>query len=84
MVHVHADEKARVCLTREVIERYGQDFVLVPAKNELILIPVSKNPLKSFQEEGKKISPHLTVKDLKRMINEEAEMEALSALTRKK
>ncbi|MDO8553986.1 MAG: AbrB family transcriptional regulator [Candidatus Micrarchaeota archaeon] len=84
MTYAHVDDKARICLTREVVEQYGEEFVIVPAKGEVILIPVSKNPLKALQEEGKKIPKNLTVKDLKRMIHEEAEKEAMEGLTRRR
>jgi len=80
MVYVHVDEKARICLTKEIVEQYGKEFALVPAKNEIILIPISKDPLKSLQAEGKKIPKHLTVADLKKMAREEAEKEALTHL----
>ena len=84
MDYLHADEKARVCLTKEVVDRYGRDFVLVPAKGEIILIPVSKDPIQALQEEGKKIPKHLTIADLKRMAGEEAEKEALSNIKKRR
>ena len=80
MVYVYADEKARVCLTKDIIDQYGKEFVLVPAKDEIILIPVSKDPLKALQEEGKKIPKHLSAQDLKKIARDEAEREAMSSL----
>ena len=77
MVFAQVDEKARICITRELVNQYGEDFIIVPAKNEILLIPVSKNPLKALQEEGKKIPKGLGLKELKKMIREDAEKEAL-------
>ena len=47
-------------------------------------IPVSKDPIKALQEEGKKIPKHLTIADLKRMAREEAEKEALSNIKKRR
>jgi hypothetical protein len=44
----------------------------------------SKDALKALQEEGKKIPKTLTLKDIKGIILEEAEKEALSNLRRNK
>ena len=83
MTYVHVDDKARICLTREIVDQYGQEFMIVPAKGEIILIPVSKDPLKALQEEGKKIPKNLTASDLKKIALEEAERQALSKLRRR-
>ncbi len=84
MVYAHMDEKTRITLTKEVASHYDtEDFVVVPMKNEILLIPVSKDPIKSLQEEGKKIPKDLSIKDLRRLASEEAEKEILSRLSRK-
>lgn len=83
MTYAHVDEKARICLTRDIIDQYGQEFIIVPAKGEIILIPVSKDPLKALQEEGKKIPKNLSAADLKRIAFEEAERQALLKLRRR-
>ncbi|MEK6981323.1 MAG: AbrB family transcriptional regulator [Candidatus Micrarchaeota archaeon] len=83
MVSLHADSKCRVNLTQEVIQEFGRDYELVRTRTKLLLIPISKDPLKSLQEQGKKIPAHLTINDLKRIAREDAEKEALSNLKRR-
>lgn len=60
----------------------GKDFIAVPMRDRTLIIPLSKNPLKRLQEEGKKISKHLTVAQIKQMALEEAEKEAPEHLIR--
>ena len=84
MVYARMDEKTRITLTKEVASRYSSDeFVIVPMKNEILLIPVSKDPLKALQEEGKKIPKHLTVADLKKIARQEMEKEIKERLKRR-
>ncbi len=79
MVYAHMDEKTRITLTKEVANRYStEDFIIVPMKNELLIIPISKDPLKALQEEGKKLPKNLSPKDLKKIAIEEAEKEIMS------
>ena len=76
------DERRRITLTRELVEQYGNEFVAVPDRGEIVLIPVPKDPLKALAEEGKKIPKHLSIKDLKRMGRKAAEEEILNELRR--
>ena len=50
-----ADSKNRISLGKDLIEEYGERFVIVRLPNEILLKPVSKDPLKALQEEGKKL-----------------------------
>lgn len=77
MVYVHADDKSRVSLTKEIVDRYGRDFIIVPSKDEILLIPVPEDAIKALQEEGKKIPKSLSMSDLKKMIRQEVEKEVL-------
>ena len=82
MTYVHADEKARICLTTENIQRYGKNYVMIMARDKIILIPVPDDPLKSLQEEGKKIPKNLSIAEIRKMAREEAEKEALKSIRR--
>lgn len=82
MTYANVDDKARICLTREIVDRYGREFVIVPAKDEILLIPVSNDPLKALQEEGKKIPKNLTVADLKFALRKRAKKNAMGKLVR--
>lgn len=84
MTYTTVDEKARICLTKEIVDRYGKRFVIVPAKGEVILIPVSDDPIAALQEEGKKIPKNLTVADLRRMARKEATKQAMERFTRRR
>ena len=50
-----ADSKHRIGLGKSVVEEYGERFVIVRLPNEILLRPVTKDPLKALQEEGKKL-----------------------------
>jgi hypothetical protein len=50
-----ADNKHRISLGKDVIEEYGEKFVIVRLPNEILLKPVPKDPLKALQNEGKKL-----------------------------
>jgi hypothetical protein len=83
MSYATVDEKARICLTKEIADRYGRRFVIVPAKGEVILVPVSEDPIKALQEEGKKIPKGLSISDIKRMARERGKKEALGNLRKR-
>ena len=72
-----ADERGRVTLGHEVTERFGREFHVVVLPREVVLIPVPKEPLKDLREMGKKIPEHLSLKDFKRIAEEEAMKEAM-------
>lgn len=57
------DERGRLTLGRDVTERFGKKFHVVVMPREIVLIPISKDPLKSLEEEGKKIPKGLTLPD---------------------
>jgi len=82
MTYANVDDKARICLTKEMVDRYGKRFVVVPAKDEIILIPVPDDPIKALQEEGRKIPKGLTIADLKKLVRERAKRDALEGLGR--
>jgi len=50
---VLCDEKGRLVLPKSVRERYGCEFHIVPAVGEVVLVPISKNPLAELARMGK-------------------------------
>ena len=74
MITAECDEKGRIQLSPEVRQRYGRKFFLVEAPRELVLLPVAEDPVKDLQEIGRSLRG-LSVEDLKRRIDEQAERE---------
>lgn len=77
MANVKLDDRGRLLLTKEIREKYGDEFVIVEAPGEIVLLPVPKDPLKSLREEGKKLPKDMSVKDLKKMARKLALKEVL-------
>ncbi|MBI4174924.1 MAG: AbrB/MazE/SpoVT family DNA-binding domain-containing protein [Candidatus Aenigmarchaeota archaeon] len=49
------DEKRRIVLPKDIVEKFGDEFVIFSAGNDVILKPVPKDPLAALMEEGKKL-----------------------------
>lgn len=73
---IDCDAKGRIYLRRALRERYGKIFVAVPARRELVLIPVSKDALEDMRELGKPLQGK-TLSQLKALIAEEATRQAV-------
>ena len=72
------DKKGRIYLPKGVREKYKTDeFYIVDLPYGIVLVPRVEDPLKTLEEEGKKL-PNLPIAGLKRVIREEAEREARS------
>ena len=74
------DDRGRVSLGSEAIEKFGRRFHVVVMPNEVVLIPVPKDPLKDLAEMGKNLPKGLTIADLKRVVREKATKEAAGDL----
>jgi hypothetical protein len=73
------DQRGRVTLGKKLAKRYGKRFTVVPAQNEIILVPKTKDPIRSLQEWGKKAGINkFSMKEIKKIISEEAVKELLS------
>jgi len=74
------DERSRITIGKKLEKRYGRKFIIVPANNEIILIPVlDKDPIEGLAELGKKAGlDKLSLKQIKKIIEEEAIKEAFS------
>ncbi|MBI2085430.1 MAG: hypothetical protein HYT71_02870 [Candidatus Aenigmarchaeota archaeon] len=78
------DERGRITIGKEAADKLGRKFHVVVMPREIVLIPVSKNPLKELAELGKKIPKNLKLDDLKKIAEEEAVKEAMGNLERLK
>jgi hypothetical protein len=74
MIIAECDEEGRIQLGPELRQRYGRRFFIVEAPGELVLLPVAEDPVKDLQELGRSLRG-LSVEDLKRRIDEEAQRE---------
>ncbi|GAA5420259.1 AbrB/MazE/SpoVT family DNA-binding domain-containing protein [Sulfurisphaera tokodaii] len=69
------DDKGRIYLPKEIREKFNsKEFYIVDLPYGIVLIPKLRDPIKALEEEGKKL-PNLDIKELKRIIREEAEKE---------
>lgn len=70
------DERGRLLLPRGVREEYGKAFHLIRARDELVLIPISKDPLRELADLGKSAGiAHWPLSKLKRELRKQAEKE---------
>lgn len=70
----HCDKRGRIYLGKKIREKYGERFILLEAKDKLILIPVSKNPIEDLEALGKQL-PDKSLKALRKDILKEAKKE---------
>ncbi len=74
-----ADERDRITLGKKITKRYGKRFIVIDAVGEVVLRPVPKDPVKGFAEMGRRAGINkYSMKQLKKMAEEEAEKEAIS------
>lgn len=69
------DERHRVTLPGDMIEKYGERFVAIETKDGLLLKPLPKDPIKTLQKEGEKLKG-LSIKQIRKIAYEEALKEA--------
>lgn len=48
------DEKRRIVLPKKMIDKLGEEFVIIQVDGDIILKPMPKDPIAALQEEGKK------------------------------
>lgn len=74
------DKRSRITLGKKIEKRYGKRFIVVPAKDEIILMRApSRDPIEGLEELGKNSSINkYSIKQLRKMALEEAGREALS------
>ena len=70
------DERGRIVLPQPIRERYGTMFHIVGVKGEIILLPATKDPLKSLAELGRKAGFHkLSIAKIKEESRKQAQKE---------
>jgi len=74
MLKTICDKKGRIRLSQAIRSKYGEEFIVVEMPGELVLLPVPDDPVNDLQEIGRSLRG-LSVEDLKRRIDEEAQRE---------
>ena len=59
------DSKRRITFPKDIKEKYGTAFVIVRLRDQVLLKPIPKDPLKALQKEGKKLG-YATASQLRR------------------
>ncbi|MBI4174731.1 MAG: AbrB family transcriptional regulator [Candidatus Aenigmarchaeota archaeon] len=49
------DEKRRIVLPKDIVEKYGGEYVIINVGRDIILKPLPKDPVAALMEEGKKL-----------------------------
>ena len=49
------DSKRRMTFPKDITEKYGTSFAIVRLRDEVLLRPMPKDPLKALQNEGRKL-----------------------------
>ena len=49
------DNKRRITFPKDVVDKYGTNFAIVRLRDEVLLKPMPKDPLKALQKEGRKL-----------------------------
>ena len=81
MQTAQCDAKGRIYLREKTREKYGERFVVVEAPDEIILLPIPKDPVADLAELGKPLR-HLSLRQIKAKIRERAKKEVLDDLRR--
>ena len=68
-----ADDRGRIVLGTKFLNKYGKKFAVVGTPKEIVLVPISKDPIFHLQSIGKKSGiGKYSVPELKRIAMEEA------------
>ena len=59
------DSKRRITFPKDIAEKYGTMFIIVRLRDEVLLKPIPKDPIKALQKEGKKFRD-MTANQLRR------------------
>ena len=81
MQMAQCDKKGRLQLRQAVRSRYGEKFLVLEGDRELVLRPIPRDPLQDLREWGKPLQ-HLSIEDIKRHIDEQADKEVDETLNR--
>ena len=90
MIVSKLDDRGRLLIAKETRDKYGDEFVVVEAPGEVILLPVPKDALKALEDEGKKLPANMSISEIKKRAHERAlkelteKMQARDARRRRK
>ena len=79
---IKLDERGRATLGKEVTEVYGDRFIIIKAPKEIVLKPLTKDPIKLLQKEGEKLPKGISIKQLRRIAYNRAMSGALTNIER--
>jgi hypothetical protein len=72
-----ADERGRITLGAKLLGKFGRKFAVVAGINEIVLVPIAKDPLAKLQELGKKAGlDKYSIKELRKIALQEAQKDA--------
>ena len=60
------DDRGRLLIPKSIREEYGEEFTIIESLGEIVLIPLPDDPLKTLEEEGKKLPAGTSIDDIKR------------------
>lgn len=72
---IKCDEKGRFRFRAATRKRYGDHFEVIEAPGEIILVPLSDDPVATLQELGRKL-PDVSVHELKKRAREHGRRQA--------
>ena len=49
------DSKRRITFPKDIKDKYGNSFAIVRLRDEVLLKPMPKDPVKALQKEGRKL-----------------------------
>ena len=75
------DERRRITLPKELAEE-GDEFIAIKVRDEIILKPLIKDPIKTFEKLGEKLRG-LSIGEIKKRAREEAEKQAMERYARR-
>lgn len=76
---VQADVRGRIVFGTKLLHKYGKRFAVVYTPREIVLVPISKEPLADLRRLGKEAGiDKYTLAELKEMARQEAGKEAIS------
>lgn len=81
MQMTQCDQRGRLQLSQPVRARYGEKFLVLEGHREVFLRPIPRDPLQDLREWGKPLQ-HLSIEDMKRRIDEQADKEVEETLNR--
>ncbi|MBI2674927.1 MAG: AbrB/MazE/SpoVT family DNA-binding domain-containing protein [Candidatus Aenigmarchaeota archaeon] len=84
MATLRLDDRGRLLLSKETRKKYGDEFAVVQAPGEIVLIPVPRDPLRALKQEGRRLPKGLSIAEIKRKARDHAMKEILEEAGKRK